>query len=137
MNSTTRKKRKTTRKQRILVVEDDAAVMKMHRALLTRNGYAVSTASYGLPAMFRVVRNPPDLILVDLNMPLLNGLELIDQFKAHRETRDIPIVVVTGSHSEADRKAAFDAGCVGYLAKPVDPQEFLARVAEFLKAAKI
>jgi CheY-like chemotaxis protein len=122
----------TTSKKRILIVEDDPAVMKTFSALLTHSGYEVVTADYALPALFRATKTPPDLILADLHMPMMNGLEMIGQFKAHADTRDIPIVVITGNASEESRAAAFKAGCAGFLAKPIEAEEFLAQVAGFL-----
>lgn len=125
---------KTKSKPRILIVEDDPAVMKLFSTVLSESGYDVIEATHGLPAMFRVVRTPPDLILADLHMPLLNGLELLDQFKSCDETRDIPVVVVTGSATPQDRDRAFKAGCAGYITKPIDIVKFPAQVAKFLRA---
>jgi CheY-like chemotaxis protein len=83
-----------------------------------------------------VIQTPPDLILADLQMPKMNGWEMIAQFKAHEDTRDIPVVVVTGSASEESRAAAFKAGCAGFLTKPIEPAEFLAQIQKFLQGAK-
>jgi CheY-like chemotaxis protein len=126
----------TTSKKRILIVEDDPEVMKTYSSLLTSSGYEVMTASSAMPALFRVIQTPPDLILADLQMPMMNGLEMIGQFKAHEDTRGIPVVVVTGSASEESREAAFKAGCAGYLTKPIEPVEFLAQIQKFLSGAK-
>jgi len=125
-----------TSKKRILIVEDDPAVMKIFSTVLTHNGYEVTTATNALPALFRVTQHPPDLILADLKMPAMDGLEMIGQFKAHVDTRDIPIVVVTGSASEETRAAAFKAGCAGFLSKPVNPVDLLAQVAGLLTHEK-
>jgi CheY-like chemotaxis protein len=124
---------KTTRKKRILIVDDDLTMMETLSRLLTHNGYEVTQASYALPALFRAVRTPPDLILADLDMPIMNGLELIDQFKGHLDTRDIPIVVVTGSLGEDTRRQAFAAGCAGYVTKPLVAGEFLAQLEKILR----
>ena len=126
----------TTSKKRILIVEDDPAVTKAFSSLLARNGYEVMTASAAMPAFFRVIQNRPDLILADLRMPMMNGLEMIGQFKIHEDTRDIPVVVVTGSTSEESRAAAFKAGCAGFLTKPIEAVEFLAQIKKFLSGAK-
>jgi CheY-like chemotaxis protein len=126
----------TTSKKRILIVEDDPAVMKVFSAVLSHSGYEVITASNALPALFRVTQNPPDLILADLKMPAMDGLEMIGQFKAHGDTRDIPIVVITGSASEETRAAALKAGCAGFLTKPVNPVDLLAQVAGLLTPEK-
>jgi CheY-like chemotaxis protein len=71
----------------------------------------VIEATHGLPALFRVVRTPPDLILADLHMPVVNGLELLEQLKNHEDTRNIPVVVVSGSATLQDRDRALEAGC--------------------------
>ena len=123
---------KKEKKQRILIVEDDPDMMQVYSTLLEKNGYEVITANYALPALFSVVRKPPDLILADLDMPQMNGLEMIDQFKGHDDTRHIPIVVVTGSDDPEHRATAFKAGCAGYITKPVDPRSFLEQVGQFL-----
>ncbi len=124
---------KTTRKKRILIVDDDPTMMETLGRLLTRTGYEVIQASYALPALFRAAHSPPDLILADLNMPIMNGLDLIEQFKGHLDTRDIPIVVVTGSLAEDTRRQAFAAGCVGYVTKPLMAGEFLAQIEAILR----
>ena len=122
-----------TVRKKILVVEDDATSMKFLSLLLEGAGYEVFQATYSLPALFRVVRNAPDLILADLQMPIMNGLDLIRQLKGHRDTAHIPIVVVTASDDAANQKAAFEAGCVGYHTKPVDAPELLKQVAGLVK----
>jgi len=119
---------KTTSKKRILIVEDDPGVMKVVNALLTRSGYETTMASAALPALFRAMKNLPDLILADLKMPAMGGLEMISQFKGHSDTRSIPVVVVTGYTSEESRAAAFHAGCDGFVTKPIDPVDLLAQV---------
>jgi len=83
-----------TVRKKILVVEDDATSMKFLSLLLEGAGYEVFQATYSLPALFRVVRTAPDLILADLQMPIMNGLDLIRQLKGHGDTAHIPIVVV-------------------------------------------
>jgi DNA-binding response OmpR family regulator len=74
--------------------------------------------------------------MVDINMPNMNGIELIQQLKGHDDAQDIPVVVVTGSDSEETRKAAFDAGCAGYMTKPIEGRVFLAQVEKILQGKK-
>jgi CheY-like chemotaxis protein len=118
----------------VLIVEDDASLVKVYSKVLELNGYEVITASYALPAMFRVVRRQPDVILADLNMPKMSGLELLAQLKAHEDTKDIPVVMITGSVYPEDRDAAFKAGCSAYIKKPVDTKEFLQQIAALVRA---
>lgn len=128
--------RKAPPKKRILVVDDDPAVMEVFGAILIEDGYEVIEAGYALPALFRAADSQPDLILVDLNMPMMNGIELIDQFKAHLDTKDIPVVVITGSDSEKVRKEAFEAGCAAYLTKPLEAGLLLAQIKKLLPNRK-
>lgn len=128
-------KKKPT-KQTILIVEDDPQVMEVFSLLLEESGYAVVKAESALPALLSAGGRLPDLILADLNMPHMNGLELIGQFKKYKDTRDIPILVVTGSEEEADRQAAFKAGCAGYIRKPITAAKFLAQIEECLPKAQ-
>jgi CheY-like chemotaxis protein len=122
----------TSEKKKILVVEDDASVSRLISAVLAKANYEVVEASYSLPALFRVVRNLPDLILVDINLPIMNGLELIEQFKGHKETRNVPIVAMTGMDTPETRQAARKLGCVGFISKPFDTREFPLQIARFI-----
>ena len=128
--------KKNPRKQTILIVEDDPQVMEVFSVMLKEDGYEVMKADSGLPALLSAGGRLPDLILADLNMPHMSGLELIRQFKKYADTRDIPIIVVTGSEEAADRKAAFKAGCAGYMTKPITATKFLAQIAECLPKPK-
>jgi two-component system cell cycle response regulator DivK len=119
-------------KQTILIVEDDPQVMEVFSLMLEDSGYEVRRADSALPALLMAGGKLPDLILADLNMPHMNGLELIGQFKSYADTRNIPIIVVTGSDEPANRKAALKAGCAGYITKPVTAAKFLAQIAECL-----
>lgn len=128
--------KKKPSKQTILIVEDDPQVMEVFSLLLEESGYKVRRADSALPALLMAGGKLPDLILTDLNMPHMNGLELIVQFKRYADTRDIPIVVVTGSDEPANRKAAIKAGCAGYITKPVTSAKFLAQIVECLPKPK-
>jgi CheY-like chemotaxis protein len=119
--------------KKLLIVEDDPTAMKYLSLMLQNAGYEVHQANYPLPALFSVARVAPDLILADLNMPIMSGLDLIRQLKGHHETEHIPIIVVTASDDPGSRKAAFDAGCAGYVTKPINNQKLLNQVAELLK----
>ena len=81
-----------------------------------------------------MVRAGADLILTDIRMPIMDGLGLVRELKAHEDTRRVPIVVMTGFDTPENRAAALDAGCVGYFAKPIDARDLLGRIAEFMRA---
>jgi len=122
----------STQNKRILVVEDDPDVMKLLSLLLKKAGYEVHQANYGLPALFAVARFDPDLILADLTMPIMNGMDLLRQIKGHRETEDIPVIFLTGCDTQEAREAAFKAGCTGYITKPFDAHTLSAQLAQCL-----
>lgn len=119
-------------RKKILIVDDDAGVTKMLGDILTKADYEVIKASYSLPALFRAARYEPDLILVDINMPVMNGLELIEQFKGFQETRDVPIVAMTGMDTPEMREAAEQLGCVGFIPKPFTTKQITNQVAQCL-----
>lgn len=122
-------------KKKILIVDDDPNVMEVMSTMLREANYEVIEAGYSLPALFSAARNVPDLMLVDIRMPIMNGLELIEQFKSYKETKNVPIVAVTGMDTPEMRKTASRLGCVGFIAKPFNATEFPDQVAGFLKAA--
>jgi DNA-binding response OmpR family regulator len=108
----------------ILVVEDDADLRRMFRSALALAGYDVREASDGTHALRLIDEDPPDLVVLDLMLPLLGGLEVQQEIASHAHTQRIPIVVVTGSAMNLD---GLDVPCV--LRKPVSPDE-LVRVVQ-------
>ena len=121
-------------KKRILLVEDDSDVREVLSRVLRTAGYEVQEAGHALGAVCAMVRAGADLILTDINMPIMDGFGLVRELKAHEDTRRVPIVAVTGFDSPERRAAALHAGCVGYITKPINTGEFLNQVAEFLRA---
>ncbi|HWX18990.1 MAG TPA: response regulator [Candidatus Binatia bacterium] len=122
----------TTRK-RILIVDDDPDVLEVHAALLEAAGYEVARAEHSLAALFEIIRKAPDLILADLRMPIMDGLALVRELKARPETRHIQVVALTGYDTPESRAASQEAGCAGYLTKPIDARHFAEEVARFLQ----
>ena len=119
-------------RKRVLIVDDDADIIGLLRTVLLDEGYEVMEASYSLPAMFQVVRKRPDLILMDINMPGMNGFELMEQFKTYEETRNVPIVAITGMDTNEAREIAKGVGCVGFIPKPFDLKRFPGQIAKFI-----
>ena len=128
-NMTTSKTRK-----RILIVEDDSDFREILGRSLRQAGYEVHEAEHALGAICAVVRTGADLILTDIRMPIMDGLGLVRELKAHEDTCAVPVVAMTGFDTPENRTAALQAGCVGYIAKPIDAHEFLGRIAEFIRA---
>jgi signal transduction histidine kinase len=113
---------------RVLVVDDQAANLRVVGILLGRNGYEVSTASNGREALDAAAAQLPDLILLDMMMPGMDGFELLAALRARAELRDVPAVFLTAAHDRDLLLRAFEAGAVDYVTKPFMPEELLARV---------
>lgn len=117
-------------KQRILVVDDEADVRDVIELYLERAGYLVDTASDGETALAMVTRCQPDLIVLDLMMPKIGGLELT---RLVREHWNIPIIMLTSRDEECDRVFGLDLGADDYVTKPFSPREVAARVKAVLR----
>jgi len=118
--------------KRILIVEDNVLNMKLVRDILEAHGYATLTAVEGTRALPLAYAHRPDLILMDLQLPDIPGLEAVRQLKEHAGTRNIPVVAVTAFAMVGDRDKALAAGCDGYVAKPIQLREFLDTVKRFI-----
>ena len=118
---------------RILVVDDDAPSVKMISFLLREEGYTVLTASNGPAALDIVEREAPDLVILDVMMPHMDGLEVCRRI---RRTMQVPILILSAKGETADRVVGLDVGADDYLSKPFDPTELLARVRAVLRRAE-
>jgi two-component system cell cycle response regulator DivK len=116
----------------VLIVEDNELNMKLFRDLLEAHGYQTSGTSNGFEALDLVRKLRPDLILMDIQLPIVNGYEATRRIKANPDTKHIPIVAVTSYALSGDEAKAREAGCDGYIAKPFSPRNLLAKVREFL-----
>jgi CheY-like chemotaxis protein len=119
----------------ILVVEDNEANQMLTRAVLELEGHRVLVASSGPEASALVRDDPPDLILMDLQLPGEDGLSLTRTLKASAATAPIPVVALTAHAMSGDRELALRAGCAGYIAKPIDTRTFGDTVRGFLGIA--
>ena len=116
----------------ILVVEDQADNRKILRDLLTNSGFKVLEAVNGLEGLHLAQSTIPDLILMDIQLPGIDGYEATRRIKNDENLRNIPVIVVTSYALSGDAKKAFEAGCDAYVAKPYSPREMLAKVKEYL-----
>jgi two-component system cell cycle response regulator DivK len=116
---------------RILVVEDNALNLKLVRDVLQHAGYEVVSARTGEEGLAAAARYEPDLVLMDLQLPGIDGTETLRQLRANGESR-VPVVAVTAFAMQADRDRAFEAGFDGYLDKPLSVRSLPAQVQGFL-----
>ena len=117
---------------RILVVEDQEDNRRIMRDLLTSAGYEMIEALTGESGVERAEADRPDLILMDIQLPGLDGYEATRRIKANPALRQIPVIVVTSYALSGDEQKARDAGCDGYVAKPFSPRALLATIRTFL-----
>ena len=122
--------------ERILLVEDNPMNRRVSEFLLKAQGYIVDEARDGQEALDKIKVAPPDLILMDLQLPGLDGFAATRMIKQGVATKNIPIVALTAYAMSGDAERALAAGCDGYITKPIDPDEFHKIVAGYLKAAK-
>ena len=118
--------------KRILVIEDTADNRQIMRDLLTNVGYEVFEAVDGLSGVAAVEATKPDLILMDIQLPGIDGYEATRRIKANAAHAHIPIIAVTSYALSGDEDKARAAGCNGYVTKPFSPRDLLARVRSFL-----
>lgn len=117
---------------RILVIEDNVDSREILRDLLTSVGYEIIEATTGPEGVCAAATQTPDLILMDLHLPGLNGYDATRRIKAHPALGHIPIIAVTSYALSGDDVKAFQAGCDGYVAKPFDPRTLLATIRTYL-----
>jgi CheY-like chemotaxis protein len=119
--------------KRVLVIEDTAENMRLFRAVLKLEGVEVLEAENAPVGIEMAARESPDLILMDIQMPEMDGLTATRLLRAEPKTAHIPIVAVTASVTEKDRSKTLEAGCDGHIPKPIDPSIFGQQLAGFLK----
>ena len=113
---------------RVLVVDDQPSNLRIISALLSRQGYAVTTAESGEDALRALEQQAPDLLLLDMMMPGMDGFDLLREMGENPEWSSLPVVFLTAAHDRDLLLRAFDAGAVDYVTKPFMPEELLARV---------
>ena len=121
----------------ILVVDDNPDNVKLLVFLLRKHGYQVETAASAEEALVVLSRVRPALILLDIQLPGMDGLELTRQLKADPATRDIVILIVTAYAMKSDEERSLSAGCDGYIAKPIDTRKLPGVIATYLRPAPV
>ena len=120
----------------ILVVEDNERNLKLLRDVLEYAGYDVRVARTGEDGVTLAVKEPPDLVLMDLQLPGIDGTEALRQLRESPRTADIPVVAVTAQAMKQDRERALDAGFDGYVEKPISVRAFPDQVRRFLSGGE-
>ena len=118
----------------VLLVEDSDAIRDAFTILLEDAGYAVLGAATGTEALRLAEERVPDLVLLDMGLPDMTGLEVVRRLKAAPRTAAITVVALTGRDEEADRRACLAAGCAAYIVKPVNTQKLVRDLPGFMRA---
>jgi len=126
----------TKKQSQILIVDDSQLDLEMLAHLLMANGYKIVAAQTGAKALKLIQSNPPDLILLDMVMPLMDGISVCSQLKEQETTRKIPVIFITASSGIQNKIEAFQVGGVDYIVKPFIQEEVLARINVHLKLKK-
>ena len=118
--------------KRILIVEDNELNMKLLNDVLEAYGYDIVKTDSGAAVLELARTHRPDLVLMDIQLPDVSGLDAVRQLKADPETHEIPVIAVTAFAMAGDERRALDSGCDAYIAKPIMLREFLATVEKFI-----
>jgi two-component system cell cycle response regulator DivK len=122
-------------KKRILIVEDNELNKKLFRDLLEANGYDIAQTSDGMEVLGLLRQNRPDLVLMDIQLPEVSGLEVTRWIKSDPALKDIPVVAITAFAMKGDEERIRAGGCDGYISKPISVPSFLATVKKFLESS--
>ena len=118
--------------KRILVVEDNETNLYLIKFILEKSGYEVIEAREGAVGVELAIKEKPDLIIMDLQLPDINGLEATKRIRASEADSDIPIIALTSFAMAGDREKALAAGCTDYIEKPIDPETFISEIEKYL-----
>lgn len=120
-----------------LIIEDNENNLELIRFILIQSGYKTRFAMTGLEGVQQALSIPPDFVILDIQLPDINGLEVLTRIRAHPVGKDIPIIAMTSYAMSGDREKLLAAGCTAYIEKPIDPTRVIAQIEDALKKQKI
>ena len=121
-------------KKKILLIDDSKTTLKAEKTLLAQQPYELITARDGEEGMAKAMAESPDLILLDIVMPKMDGFEVCERLKASEKTRAIPIIMVTTRSEPQNVAKGFEVGCNDYITKPIDNLELITKIENLLPA---
>ncbi len=121
-------------KRKICIIEDNEKNLYLIKYLLEMNGFQVIYAMNGLDGIELVEHEAPDMVLLDIQLPEMNGYEVAQKLREIEGRENIPIIAVTSYAMPGDKEKALEAGCTGYIEKPINPETFIDEVNRFLPA---
>jgi two-component system, cell cycle response regulator DivK len=118
----------------ILIIEDNPQNMYMMRFLLEKNGFRVISAENGREGIEQALRHKPNTILLDIQLPEMDGYAVAAELTRHEELKHTPIIAVTSYAMMGDREQILAAGATGYIEKPIDPESFVAEITRYMSS---
>lgn len=122
----------TERRKTVLIVDDESIMVSVLQRHITNAGYAYDVASNGQDALDKIEKEPPDLVLLDLMMPGMNGFETCRRIRANEKTKNLPVIIVTALHSQSDSSDAANCGANDFLSKPIDGTILATRLRKYI-----
>ena len=123
-------------KGKILVVDDEVYILHILDFSLGAEGFEVITANNGELAVEKAKQEQPDLIVLDIMMPVLDGYETLRQLKRQQDTKDIPVILLTAKGRDVDKRLGFEVGATDYIVKPFSPSRLIERIEEIIGCRK-
>lgn len=123
--------------KRVLIIEDNQLNLKLFHDVLTASGFETIAATRGMYGLSLVKRHRPDLVIIDIQLPDISGLDVIRLIKGDKNLRAIPVLAVTAFQSRVDERWLLETGCDGFVAKPISVTGFVNQVKNLLRPVKI
>ena len=123
-------------KAKILVIEDNEQNMYLVTFILEKYGYQVIQARNGADGIVAAKDNQPDMVLLDIQLPVMDGYAVARELRKNSELAGMRIVAITSYAMPGDRERALESGCMGYIEKPINPDTFIAQIEDYLNAAR-
>ncbi|MHA1474234.1 MAG: response regulator [Promethearchaeota archaeon] len=118
--------------KKVLVIEDNETNLYLMHTILQKLGFQVIDAQDGSSGVERAIAEKPDLILMDIQLPVLDGYGATRKIRANEETKDIPIIAITSYAMVGDKERILNAGCTAYIEKPIEPKSFIEEIKKYL-----
>jgi CheY-like chemotaxis protein len=118
--------------KRVLIVEDNENNMELISFILEANDYETLKAMDGLSGVEMALTQKPDFVILDIQLPDIDGLEVLKRIRASEEAKDIPVIAMTSYAMAGDRERLLNAGCNGYIEKPIDPERVISQLESVL-----
>ncbi len=124
-------------RKKVLLVDDSATILMMEKMILSKLSLDLVTAVNGEEAVTKATADPPDLILMDVIMPHMNGIEAVRRLRGQEATRETPIIMVTTRGEMQNMESAYASGCNDYVTKPINSAELLAKMRNYLDREEV